>query len=673
MRYAGWFPLFSLVACSLAVNAVSQDPFTVIRAAVPEGPQITPYLEYQLDRAWKFDEERQARFAAVRNEADIGRLQTELRGHLLAMIGGLPAEKTPLNARITGTVQRAAYRIEKVIFESVPGFHVTALLYIPDPPASPKPAVLVPCGHSENGKIYYQYVCTRLAKLGYVVFCWDPVGQGERSQFWDAAQKRSRYNLVCGEHAVLGNLAYLAGANLARWEIWDGIRALDYLLTRPEVDQDRIAITGTSGGGTQTALIGALDTRIRAVMPSCYITALPMRMANRIFKDPDSDPEQDLYGMVSNEVDHPGLLALVYPRAVFASVAVEDFFPVEGARKTMRETASLYRRLGQADRVGWTEGYHGHQYSPQNLQAAFTFLNRLNRLPPVDTLPAEEKLTESELLCTRTGQVRVEFPGGKSLADLVREYYLERKGQPAPGLQALYHGRGYPGIDRWEVAPYSNHTPEGRISWQLLGSDNVDGYAIDRYLLHHSGRLSIPLLHIRKPGAQESKAVLWFKVEGKATASDWDAVRPLAAEGNQILSFDFRGLGEDRMRYRAASIDDPALAPAEFDKAYVSPLSGVLEDYVYNSLLNGRPYFLQMIEDAEIVVRFARERLGLRALQVAGPGDASLLAEAVSGVLSDIRPVAGSAGKRIVWSEIVEQKRELWPIQYLLPGGAYIR
>jgi hypothetical protein len=120
------------------------------------------------------------------------------------------------------------------------------------------------------------------------------VGQGERSQFWDAKAKRSRYNQICGEHAVMGNLAYLAGANLARWEVWDGVRAVDYLLTRADVDGSRINITGTSGGGFQTALMGALDERIKVIIPSCYITALPMRVENRIFADSDSDPS-DLF------------------------------------------------------------------------------------------------------------------------------------------------------------------------------------------------------------------------------------------------------------------------------------------------------------------------------------------------------------------------------------------
>ena len=160
-----------------------------------------------------------------------------------------------------------------------------------------------------------------------------PWAQAERSQFWDEDAGKSRYNLVCGEHAVLGNLAYLAGANLIRWQTWDGIRAIDYLLTRADVDANRISITGTSGGGVQAAYIGALDERIKVVVPSCYISSLPMRAYNRIFADPDSDPEQDPYGMISEGVDHAGLLLLMYPRPIMIASAVLDFFPIEGSPK----------------------------------------------------------------------------------------------------------------------------------------------------------------------------------------------------------------------------------------------------------------------------------------------------------------------------------------------------
>jgi predicted dienelactone hydrolase len=260
------------VGFAMPLHGAEAPPPEILRvlAPLPAGPQITPYLAYQLERAWAFDAQRQERFARVKTEADLVALQEELRAKALRIMGGLPSEKTPLNARVVGSVPMDGYRIDKLVFESLPGIHVTALLYVPEAPSGRKPAVLLACGHSEVGKAYarYQEIAARLARRGYVVVCWDPVGQGERSQFWDRARGRSRYNLVCGEHAVLGNLATLAGTSLVRYAVWDGMRAVDYLLTRDDVDAERIAITGTSGGGFQSTWIGALDRRIRAVLPS---------------------------------------------------------------------------------------------------------------------------------------------------------------------------------------------------------------------------------------------------------------------------------------------------------------------------------------------------------------------------------------------------------------------
>src|SRR5207245_9936693 len=309
------------------------------------------------------------------------------------------------------------------------------------------PAVLVPAGHAADGKFHYQALSQRLAGRGYVVISWDPVGQGERSQFWDPKARKSRYNLICAEHAVMGNLAYLAGANLARWEAWDGIRAVDYLLTRPEVDGERIGITGTSGGGTQTVLIAVLDPRIKVVVPSCYITALPMRMSNRIFVDPDSDPEQDLYGMISNGVDHPGLLLMMYPRPVFVAAAVLDFFPIEGTRQTFREVESLYTQFDHSDRIAMTESYNQHEYSLENQEAALNFLDHLTQLPPKRGLPPIKELDEKVLQCTRTGQVMLDHSDARSLMDVIKEYYVEHKqNRPPITLAQIYYGNQYAGI-----------------------------------------------------------------------------------------------------------------------------------------------------------------------------------------------------------------------------------
>ncbi|HEV8130489.1 MAG TPA: acetylxylan esterase [Acidobacteriota bacterium] len=671
---AALFYLTLLAVAHWAVPAqVAPDALTVLRSRVAPGPRITPYLQHQTFTAWRQDEIRREALNYVRSPSDLLRLQRELRGKLLDMLGGLPNQKSSLNSQITGTIQMDGFRVEKLIFESLPGFHVPALVYVPGAVSSPRPAVLVPCGHSASGKSYYQAICQRLAQRGYVVLCWDPVGQGERSQFWDVKTGKSRYNLVCGEHAVLGNLAYLAGANLARWEIWDGIRALDYLLTRPEVDPNRISITGTSGGGFQTAHIAALDERVKVAAPSCYITALPMRVYNRIFEDPDSDPEQDLFGMVSDGVDHPGLLLLMYPRPVIVCAAVLDFFPIEGTHKTYLEVSEIYRRFGHPERISLTEGYHKHQYSDENQLAAFAFLDRFNGMPVREDLAPVKKLVDRALQCTHSGQVILDYKDERRLLGIIREYYLEHRKQPSPTLAELYLGSSYPHIADWPVVAYDGRSSERKIAWEAVGGSEVGGVAIGRYLLHHHGNLAMPVLHVHDKGKSGRPALLWFRLDGKAKPEDWPIIEKYVNEGYDIVSFDFRGLGEDRMPYKANSADDPQLAPSDFDGAYASPLSGVLANYVYNSILTGRPYFLQMIEDAEIAARFAREKLKAEQVFVTAPERAYTLAYSIAEAVPSITLFPRQTGQFIKWSELVDQKREVWPIPYLLPGGAYVR
>lgn len=653
-----WLAAFAAASPLLGGERPTAEMLQVLPTADP-GPRITPLLRYQLDRAWAQDEARRARFASVRTEADLVALQREIREKALQLIGGLPGERTPLNPRITGTIPRDGYRIEKVVFESLPGLHVTALLYVPDTPAGAKRAVLLACGHAPLGKAHpaYQEIAVRLCKRGYVVLCWDPVGQGERSQYWDAARGQSRYNLVCGEHAVLGNLATLAGTSLVRFMVWDGIRALDYLLTRPEVEATHVAITGTSGGGFQSTWIGALDERIGLIAPSCFVTSLPMRMAVRIFDDPDSDPEQDPADLVADGIDHAGLLLLAYPRPVHVAAAVKDFYPIEGTRKTVREVSALYKAFGHGDLFASSEGYHDHRYSTENQAAAFAFLDRWNNRPPGGALAAVAPLDAEVLRCTRSGQVRVDLPG-RSLQEIIRDVYRRNKASVL-SVGDLYRTR------RQALGP---------TSWEGAGSATVGDVRIDRYLVRHGGSLVLPLVHIHRIGARSTRIVLRVGLDGKVRPEDWPQVEEDLKRGDAVVSFDPRGLGETRMRYKAVSIDDPALAALEDASAYVSPISGVLANYAYNALLTGRPYFLEMIEDAEIAARFCRERLEEKRVAVGEIGDARTLAAAIAAALPEVELLPASAGGRsFSWAETVEDLRETWPIHYLIPGGAYIR
>jgi pimeloyl-ACP methyl ester carboxylesterase len=658
---------------SFGQNAPPADAFQIFQQE-PSGPRITPFLQYQLDQAWRQDETRQRNWESVRTQEDLLKMQTYLRRTLLQMIGGLPNEKTELHAKITGSIQMEGYSIDKLIYESLPGVYVTALVYAPDDRSKKHPAVLLPAGHAANGKIHYQALSQRLASRGYVVIAWDPIGQGERSQFWDAQAGKSRYNLICAEHAVLGNLAYLAGANLGRWEIWDGMRAVDYLLTRSDVDSERISITGTSGGGTQAALIAALDPRIKVAVPSCYISSMPMRMGNRIFVDPESDPEQDLDGMISNGVDHAGLLLLMYPRPVMVASAVLDFFPIEGARKSFREVQRLYERFGHAERIAMVEGYHGHQFSDENQQAALDFLDRFNRMPVRHGLAIPKELPDKDLLCTRSGQIVIERSDARPLADIIRDYYEERKPSSTMSLAKEYR-KGGPSmsVEKWSVIEFDHVPPgESRISWEFVGSTNFSDVLIDKYILRHSRLLEMPVLYIHRRSNERKEILFWFSDTGKATPGDWPDVEKFLQSGYSIVSFDFRGLGETRMPYTAVSPDDPMLGKLDFDHAYTNPLSGVLANHVYNSLLTGRPYFFQMIEDAEIAKRFASEKFGATRFAVSAPGDAYTLASAIVEIFPDFRLLPQPKAPILKWSDLVERKQEIWPIQYLVPGGAYI-
>jgi len=679
MRPIVWFAILVLLISAAAPSIFAADnpappaeAFQVLPSPAKVAPIITPYLRYQTEMAWRQDDQRKKKWEGIKTENDLLRVQKEMERQLLAMLGGLPEKRTPLNPQVTGKIPMNGFHIEKLIFESLPGIYVTALVYVPEDGKEKHPGILVPVGHASNGKAHYQALCQHLVKRGYVVICWDPPGQGERSQFWDAKAGKSRYNLICAEHAVMGNLAYLAGTNLARWEIWDGIRAIDYLVSRPDVDSERINVTGTSGGGFQAAHIAALDRRIKVAAPSCYITALPMRVYNRIFKDPDSDPEQDLYGIISKVIDHPGLLLMMYPRPVFVAAAVLDFFPIEGAHKTVREITDIYSRFHHADRIAMAEGYHEHQFSPENQEAAMDFLDHFNGLPQVKGLASVEELDERKVQVTRSGQVVMDFPNARSIMDEIRDYSIAHKTAVPTSLKSLYFSEGYANVNRWAVAEDLGAVVTGdAVTWEKVGSTDLQSVLIDRYLLRHSRYMEMPLLYVHH-ATRSSRLLLWFGPSGKASAENWPDVMKAIDGGYDVLSIDPRGQGETRMPYKAVSPDDPKLAELPFERAYASPLSGVLADYVYNSVLTGRPYFLQMIEDAEIALRFDASLGPREEIAVTGTGEGYTVATAVSETLPDVKLLPSSTEHTFAWSEVVDQKAETWPIQFLLPSGAHI-
>jgi dienelactone hydrolase len=370
---------------------------------------------YLLGQAWRQFDARRRAIAANKTPEDIAKRRDALRAFFLASLGDLP-ERTPLNAQVASTLRRDGYRVEKVIFESRPQHHVTANFYVPDG-KPPYPGVLLPCGHSDNGKAYEQYqrVAILLARNGMAVLCFDPVGQGERYQRLDDHGKP----VIRGtsEHTMAGIGALLIGRQEASYCIWDGLRALDYLAGRSEVDPRRLGCTGNSGGGTLTAYLMALDDRIAVAAPSCYITSL-----ERLFATiGPQDAEQNINGQVAAGIEHADYLTMRAPRPTLMTVGTRDFFDIQGSWDTFREVKMIYGRLGFGERVDLFESDEPHGFTRPRRIATARWMSRwlLKQDAPIDE-PDVAIASDADLQCTRSGQVLRDFKD-KSVFDLNAE------------------------------------------------------------------------------------------------------------------------------------------------------------------------------------------------------------------------------------------------------------
>jgi dienelactone hydrolase len=288
---------------------------------------------------------RETALANIRNVADAERRKHSVRETVLSLLGGLPDYSGPLNARTTGRVQGEGYAIEKVMFESLPGFYITANLYLPKLPGR-YPGVLLQAGHTQEGKPEGQRLAANLALKGFVVLTFDPVGQGEREQTYDRRVDRALAGWSVPEHIQAGAQSILIGESVARYFIWDAKRSLDYLVSRPEVDPARLGAVGCSGGGALTTFIGALDPRVKAVAPACYINSY-----RQLFAGPDPDSEMSFPNFLASELDMADFVELSAPNPWLILATDGDYFTPAGARLVFEEARrwfALLRRRGKA-------------------------------------------------------------------------------------------------------------------------------------------------------------------------------------------------------------------------------------------------------------------------------------------------------------------------------------
>ena len=285
---------------------------------------------------------------------------------------------------MTKVVERDAYKIENVLFESRPGFLVSANLYIPKGRSFPLPGVVASCGHSDNGKAIetYQSFCQGLARLGYVVLIFDPIGQGERMQYVDSNWKPMR-GTGTGEHNYAGIQQLLVDERFCMWRAWDGIRALDYLMSRKEVDVRHLGITGNSGGGTMTTWLCGVEQRWTMAAPSCFVTEFRRNMENELGADMEQCPPKAL----ALGLDHEDFLAALAPKPIIILAKEKDYFDARGNEAAYHRLKRLYRLLGAEDNIAYFVGPTYHGYSQENREAMYRWFNRCTGISDAKTEP----------------------------------------------------------------------------------------------------------------------------------------------------------------------------------------------------------------------------------------------------------------------------------------------
>jgi len=379
------------------------------RAAAPPDPAAIAPLNrfprmvqnYFVDRVRRAEKACLDRQAALKTKADAEAYVRSVQQRIRESFGPLP-EKTPLNPRITGVVERDAYKIAKLIFESRPEFLVTANLYVPKGRKFPLPGVVGTCGHSTNGKCAeaYQSFAQGLARMGYVVLIYDPIGQGERLQYPDENLK-SRIGVGVREHLHAGNQQFLVGEFLGTWRAWDGIRALDYLLTREEVDPKHLGVTGNSGGGTMTTWLCGVELRWTMAAPSCFVTTFRRNMENELPADTEQCPPRAL----ALGLDHADFLAAQAPKPVIILAKERDYFDVRGSEEALARLKRLYSLLGAEENIALSVGPTHHGYSQENREAMYRWFNRATGVSDAQTEPELVIEDDETLWCTPKGQV----------------------------------------------------------------------------------------------------------------------------------------------------------------------------------------------------------------------------------------------------------------------------
>jgi hypothetical protein len=546
---------------------------------------------YLAGQAYDLLARRDREIAWLSTLSDWQRRQKLIHETLLEIVGPFP-EKTPLNARITRIVEKDSFRVEHIIYESQPGFYVTSSMFIPGGKKKKGrlPVVIYCSGHTSDGYHgLYQQMILNLVKKGFIVFAFDPVAQGERLEYNDQKSINNIFSDPVVGHSYPGAQAFIAGSSQARYMIWDGLRAVDYLLTRKEVDPSRIGITGRSGGGTQSSQIAAFDDRIYAAAPESYITNY-----TRLFQSAGpQDAEQNLFNGIVRGIDHADLLLVRAPKPALIIATTGDYFSIQGFRETAEEVSGIYKAYGKADNFAKAEDTSPrHETTKKNREAMYAFFQKYLDNPGSPDDEEVKFLTKEEMQVTTTGQISTSLGSETvfSLNCMETEKLVNKVQISGDDLEnriggALISAKKLSGY----LEPSVTHEPV------FTGCIPGENYMIEKYFVKGEGDYIIPYL-LMIPEKSNNKALIYLHPQGKsAEASGGGEMEWFVRRGFTVLAPDMIGVGE--------------MGPGDFDGD--SSIDGVSYNVWFASVLIGRSIVGIRAGDVVSLTRLLKKTSGI--------------------------------------------------------------
>ncbi|WP_181307048.1 S9 family peptidase [Rufibacter sp. XAAS-G3-1] len=568
-----------------------------VRAQVLPFKAQTVYNAYLVRNLHEVYDQRRAKLhQALASKESMQAYQAQVKKQYLAVLGQFP-EKQPLNAKVTRHTKQNGFRIENVLYESRPNHHVTANLYVPQG-KGPFPAVILMNGHEMTAKATesYQKTARLFAANGFVVLSVDPFSQGERVQLTDQTGKSLTRGSTT-EHTLLNAGANLVGTSVATYMLWDNVRGLDYLESRPEVDKTSIGAIGNSGGGTQTAYLLAYDDRIKVAAPCSYFT----QRDRYIELAGAQDGCQFLPGEGNLEI--ADFIIAAAPKPVLILAGENDFVDHRGTLQGFEELQEVYAALQQPKKVKLFVWPDGHGISQPKREAAVSWFRKW--LYQDDKAVQEGNigfLPEKELLATTTGQATTAFPKETTVQALNQQQFQRLAAQ----RQAFTAEKDLAALQakvRDVIGLKLNTSP---VFTQVSGESQGKGYRLEKRVLMRNGELPIPLLVYTPTGAAPQKIVIRLAEKGKATLAKNDSlIQKEIAAGNMLVLADVRGVGE--------SLDDPKLNdPKYWSHEYRNAVLG---------LHLKRPLLAQRVQDISTLLDYLKAQPNWTNLPVLAWGD----------------------------------------------------